>query len=182
MAVWARAVPQSVLGRCQHMPHAHARVCNSCCCTQYPCFNSSHALWHLTNFLGLPSARSTTALGGVLFVGSVLLKKGMQVSADEASCAQQYSCMTKLPVSFLNPFRSLLRLMRVCCTGQVRRLISNPTVKKDFAALLAGLEGDKRKLAQLSDLLERLMHLDPDKRLSPKEALRHPFIKDSAAK
>lgn len=90
--------------------------------------------------------------------------------------------MTKLPVSFSITSNFYLRLMRVCCTGQVRRLISNPTVKKDFAALLAGSEGDKRKLAQLSDLLERLMHLDPDKRLSPKEALRHPFIKDSAAK
>lgn len=63
---------------------------------------------------------------------------------------------------------------------QVRRLISNPTVKRDFTALLAGSEGDRRKLVQLADLLERLMHLDPDKRLSPKEALRHPFIKDAA--
>ncbi len=63
---------------------------------------------------------------------------------------------------------------------QVRRLISNPTVKRDFTALVAGSEGDRRKLAQLADLLERLMHLDPDKRLSPKEAIRHPFIKDVA--
>ena len=62
--------------------------------------------------------------------------------------------------------------------AQVRRLVANPSVKKDFAALLAGSEGDRRKLVQLADLLERCMHLDPDKRLSPKEALRHPFIKD----
>jgi serine/threonine-protein kinase PRP4 len=66
------------------------------------------------------------------------------------------------------------------CLWQVRRLISNPTVKKDFAALLAGSEGEKRKVAQLSDLLERMMHLDPDKRIGPKEALRHPFIKEAA--
>lgn len=58
--------------------------------------------------------------------------------------------------------------------------MANPSVKKDFAALLAGSEGDRRKVAQLADLLERCMHLDPDKRLSPKEALRHPFIKDTA--
>lgn len=64
---------------------------------------------------------------------------------------------------------------------QVRRLISNPTVKKDFAGLLAGAEGEKRKLAQLADLLERMMHLDPDKRIGPKEALRHPFIKEPSS-
>jgi len=59
----------------------------------------------------------------------------------------------------------------------VRRLIPNPAVKKDFAALLAGQSPDRRKLAQLVDLLERMMQLDPDKRISPKDALRHPFIK-----
>lgn len=63
---------------------------------------------------------------------------------------------------------------------QVRRLIANPTVKKDFTALLAGSQGEKRKLAHLSDLLERVMNLDPDKRPTPKEALRHPFFKDAA--
>ena len=63
---------------------------------------------------------------------------------------------------------------------QVRRLIANPTVKKDFPALLAGSQGEKRKLANLSDLLERLMILDPDKRPTPKEALRHAFFKDAA--
>ncbi|KAL4452050.1 hypothetical protein ABPG75_007712 [Micractinium tetrahymenae] len=60
----------------------------------------------------------------------------------------------------------------------VRRLISNPTIKKDFSALLAGQSPDRRKLAQLVDLLERMMQLDPDKRISPKDALRHPFIKE----
>ncbi|KAK9815732.1 hypothetical protein WJX72_008716 [[Myrmecia] bisecta] len=59
----------------------------------------------------------------------------------------------------------------------VRRLVSNPQVKRDFGALLAGSEGDRKKVAQLADLLERMMQLDPDKRISPKEALRHDFIK-----
>lgn len=120
----------------------------------------------------------------------------------------------------------------------MRRLIPNPTIKKDFAALLAGQSPDRRKLAQvrlwqrragnrcglccafalsrcycpagpagpallpprqqacepghptnvprplpppppqLVDLLERMMQLDPDKRITPKDALRHPFIKE----
>ena len=60
----------------------------------------------------------------------------------------------------------------------MRRIISNPVAKRKFAALLAGSEGDKRQVAALSDLLERMMHLDPEKRITPKEALRHPFIKD----
>ncbi len=66
-------------------------------------------------------------------------------------------------------------------TVQVRRVIANPMAKRKFPALLAGSEGDKRQVAQLADLLERMMHLDPDKRITPKEALRHPFIKDSAS-
>ena len=69
----------------------------------------------------------------------------------------------------------------VAITVQVRRVIANPMAKRKFAALLAGSEGDKRQVAQLADLLERMMHLDPDKRIMPKEALRHPFIKDSAS-
>jgi len=51
-------------------------------------------------------------------------------------------------------------------------------VKKDFAGLLAGSEGDRKKVAQLADLLERMMALDPDKRITPKDALKHPFIKE----
>jgi len=64
---------------------------------------------------------------------------------------------------------------------QVRRIVSNPVAKKKFSALLAGSEGDKRQVAQLADLLERIMNLDPEKRITPKEALRHPFIKDSSS-
>lgn len=69
-----------------------------------------------------------------------------------------------------------------CMCLQTRRIIANPTKKRDFTALLSGAEGDKRRVALLADLLERMMHLDPDKRMTPKEALRHPFIKGMQAK
>lgn len=65
-----------------------------------------------------------------------------------------------------------------CCCLQIRRTIAAPHVKKDFAGLLAGSEGDRKKVAQLADLLERMMALDPDKRITPKDALKHPFIKE----
>ena len=63
----------------------------------------------------------------------------------------------------------------------VRRLIPNPQIKKDFAGLLAGLDPDSKKqeLNQLADLLERMMALDPDKRINPKEALRHAFFHEA---
>jgi serine/threonine-protein kinase PRP4 len=65
-------------------------------------------------------------------------------------------------------------------TGRpLRRLVPHPAVKADFAALLAGQSPDRRKLAQLADLLERMLALDPERRITPKEALRHPFIKDA---
>lgn len=34
------------------------------------------------------------------------------------------------------------------------------------------------QVGQLADFLERMMAFDPEKRLTPKDALRHPFIKD----
>lgn len=61
---------------------------------------------------------------------------------------------------------------------QIRKIVANPTIKNDFSALLKGSEGEPRKIAQLADLLERMMHLDPEKRIAPKDALRHAFIKD----
>jgi serine/threonine-protein kinase PRP4 len=61
----------------------------------------------------------------------------------------------------------------------VRRVIANPVVKKDFMGLLAGQAPDRKKLGQLADLLERMMVLDPEKRITPREALRHPFIIES---
>jgi len=61
---------------------------------------------------------------------------------------------------------------------QSKRLVVNPTVKRDFRAILSGQEGEAKQIAQLVDLLDKMMHLDPDKRITAKEALRHPFIKE----
>lgn len=37
----------------------------------------------------------------------------------------------------------------------------------------------RRKMKQLGDLLEKCLVLDPQKRLTPDEALQHPFVKES---
>ena len=76
---------------------------------------------------------------------------------------------------------SLLMLSPPMPSLQVRRLIAVNSVKKDFAALLSAMQGDKKKVAQLADLLERMMHLDPSRRLTAKECLKHPFIKEPKA-
>jgi serine/threonine-protein kinase PRP4 len=64
----------------------------------------------------------------------------------------------------------------------VRRLIPNPTAKHNFVQLLARAEGDRGHVAALADLLERMMALDPEKRIDPDAALRHPFVKDFVPK
>ena len=61
---------------------------------------------------------------------------------------------------------------------QVTRLIANPTVKEGLAEKIMGGEGEKRKLRQLVDLLEGMLQLDPERRLSVHAALKHPFVKD----
>lgn len=62
----------------------------------------------------------------------------------------------------------------------VRRIISNPQKTQDFAARLLPLAHatDRKKVTQLVDLLDRMMVLDPDRRITPLEALKHPFIKE----
>lgn len=58
-------------------------------------------------------------------------------------------------------------------------MITNPTAKMSFAQLLARSgDQDRSKVAALADLLERMMALDPEKRIDPDDALRHPFIKN----
>jgi len=38
--------------------------------------------------------------------------------------------------------------------------------------------GERKKLPQLADLLEKIFILDPEKRLKVEDALNHPFIKE----
>lgn len=56
-----------------------------------------------------------------------------------------------------------------------KRTISNVVDPKNFSQLLTGAEGDRTKVLQLADLLERIIMLDPEKRLTPSQALKHPF-------
>ena len=65
---------------------------------------------------------------------------------------------------------------------QVRRIIPNPTAKHTFPQLLARAEGERHRVAALADLLDRMMALDPEKRIDPDGALRHPFVKDFVPK
>ena len=37
---------------------------------------------------------------------------------------------------------------------------------------------ERKKLLQFRDLLEKMLALDPDKRITPKDALNHPFVKE----
>ena len=61
-----------------------------------------------------------------------------------------------------------------------RRLVEAPAVKADVATRLARAGAgtdDPRSVAALADLLERMFALDPERRITPRDALRHPFIK-----
>ncbi|KAI8468803.1 MAG: kinase-like protein [Monoraphidium minutum] len=96
-----------------------------------------------------------------------MLKKGIFVEKHfEDDANMSFALMEEDPVSKM----------------PVRRLIPNPTVKHNFAQLLARSEGDKAKVSALADLLERMMALDPERRIDPDAALRHPFVKDYVPK
>ena len=60
-----------------------------------------------------------------------------------------------------------------------RHLPMPETPRTPVATLLGSTEGltkpERIKVEQLADLLEKIFTLDPDKRITPEDALRHPF-------
>ncbi len=62
----------------------------------------------------------------------------------------------------------------------IQRTIDNPRAVDSLSkrvGVASATPAEKRRLSQLVDLLERALALDPEKRLTPAEALQHPFIK-----
>lgn len=66
----------------------------------------------------------------------------------------------------------------------VRRIIANPTARTNLANMLTpGVPStDRPKVVALADLLEKMLTLDPEKRIDPDSALKHPFIKEHLPK
>jgi serine/threonine-protein kinase PRP4 len=69
-------------------------------------------------------------------------------------------------------------------TGNVvPKMINYTAPVKDLKSILIGSgvskpknEAEKRQVLQLKDLLEKMLVIDHEKRISPKDALNHPFI------
>lgn len=61
----------------------------------------------------------------------------------------------------------------------IKRLIVNPTVKRDFKSMLLKSCGDSDRelVLLLADLLEKMMVLDPEQRIDLEKARRHPFLR-----
>ncbi|OQR82710.1 serine/threonine protein kinase [Achlya hypogyna] len=63
------------------------------------------------------------------------------------------------------------------------RVINNTNATKDLGAALLAARAptdDKKLVLDLKDLLDKIFALDPSKRISVKEALRHPFLQSSS--
>ncbi|EQC38523.1 CMGC/DYRK/PRP4 protein kinase, variant [Saprolegnia diclina VS20] len=62
------------------------------------------------------------------------------------------------------------------------RVMNNMNATKDLGTSLAAARApsdDKKQLADLKDLLDKVFVLDPAKRITVKEALKHPFVQSS---
>eukprot|EP01024_Parvocaulis_polyphysoides_P043246 TRINITY_DN39498_c0_g2_i1.p3 TRINITY_DN39498_c0_g2~~TRINITY_DN39498_c0_g2_i1.p3 ORF type:complete len:121 (+),score=25.08 TRINITY_DN39498_c0_g2_i1:186-548(+) len=67
----------------------------------------------------------------------------------------------------------------------VKKLVTNPKAVCSFQDLIAkgniiqqdGGGGEKEIVAQFCDLVEKMTQLDPEKRITPEEAQRHPFVR-----
>ena len=64
----------------------------------------------------------------------------------------------------------------------VKRNINNPVKKEGFSKLLSNHSDNKKKVTHLIDLLERIFVFEPEKRITPIQALNHPFIKEQEVK
>lgn len=64
----------------------------------------------------------------------------------------------------------------------VKRNINNPVRKEGFSKLLSNHSDKKKKVTQLIDLLERIFVFEPEKRITPIQALNHPFIREQEVK
>ena len=62
-------------------------------------------------------------------------------------------------------------------------VMKTPGTKDLMSALTSdtSTSEDRRKLVQLKDLLEKVLTIDPEKRIVPKAVLDHPFIVDKKA-
>lgn len=97
-------------------------------------------------------------------------------------CSPVFITCCPIPSSHPSPSMSTF-LGALTCTSQEKITVMDlhkPT--KDLMAMLLGdhkvAADDRRLLVHFRDLLEKMLMVDPEKRISIKEALNHPFIKE----
>merc|ERR1712118_594129 len=60
-------------------------------------------------------------------------------------------------------------------TCSIQRLITNVTVTRQFSRIFNCEGGDRVKITQVVGLLEQMLTLEPEKRVTPIQALKHVF-------
>ena len=67
----------------------------------------------------------------------------------------------------------------VATGNPIRRVVANPTVKQTVREKVleaTSMDLDRRKTLAFADLLDKMLALDPDKRISVRDAMKHPFV------
>jgi serine/threonine-protein kinase PRP4 len=117
--------------------------------------------------------------GKILFSGRTnndMIKQIMNLKGSLPKKMLRKGAFTERHFDLSDPGTPFLQLEENIITkcSKIRK-ISGISTKNSFLRLLTCSDRDRAKVFQLADLLERMMMLDPDKRLTTGQALKHPF-------
>lgn len=117
--------------------------------------------------------------GQILFPGksnNMMVKQIMDVKGPVPKKILRKGAFTERHFDLSNPSTPFCYIDEDPVTkNQKIRKFSHISVKSKFVNLFGGIDGISPKATKLADLLERMMMIDPDKRISINQALKHPF-------
>jgi serine/threonine-protein kinase PRP4 len=116
--------------------------------------------------------------GQILFCGKTnneMIKRIMDVKGSLPKKVLRKGAFSERHFDLSDPSTPFYNLESQVSKYEKKISFDSSIIKNPFYQLLSVTERNKTKVVQLADLLERIMALDPEKRITASQALKHPF-------